>query len=127
MLDEQGLSQKWTAHSQYLKQLLNLKRFALAGKKVKSWIADRGTNFLTTNTGIGTDLASAELLLKSHDKFEASAEVSQPFIVTRSGSCWIQNSAVYTCVHLCVWLHNTYCRWSMYGLLCMCDPLCCRT
>lgn len=98
-LDEQGLSQKWMAHSQYLKQLLNLKRFALAGKKVKSWIADRGANFLTTNTGIGTDLASAELLLKSHDKFEASAEVSES-TASRCGYCWARSSAVCTCVHV---------------------------
>lgn len=75
VLDEQGLSQQWNTHSLYLKQLLNLKKFALAGKKVKLWIEDRGANFLTVNTGIGTDLASAELLLKAHDKFEASAEV----------------------------------------------------
>lgn len=75
MLDERGLSQQWTAHSHYLKQLLNLKRFALAGKKVKAWIEDRGTSFLTAYTGIGTDVASAKLLLATHDTFEASAEV----------------------------------------------------
>ena len=110
-LDEQGLSQQWASHSLYLKKLLNLKKFALAGKKVKSWIADRGANFLTVNTGIGTNLASAELLLKSHDKFEASAEVGLKLTVTDrsccavSRYCWTWDSAICMCVCVlwCVW------------------------
>ena len=109
-LDEQGLSQQWASHSLYLKQLLNLKKFALAGKKVKSWIADRGANFLTVNTGIGTNLASAELLLKSHDKFEASAEVGLKLTVTDgsrcavSRYCWtLRQCHLYVCVLWCVW------------------------
>ena len=92
ILDERELSQQWTAHSHYLKQLLNLKRFALAGKKVKAWIEDRGTNFLTANTGIGIDVASTELLLATHDAFETSAEVGLALRLTvaaGSSFCWM--------------------------------------
>lgn len=71
--DENLLSQQWQKHSDYLQQLLTLKKFAVDSTRVKTWIENKGCSFLTDNVGIGTSAAVAEKLLQHHDEFEAAS------------------------------------------------------
>ena len=73
--DENLLSQQWQKHSDYLQQLLTLKKFAVDSTRVKTWIENKGCSFLTDNVGIGTSAAVAEKLLQHHDEFEAASSV----------------------------------------------------